>query len=79
MGSALGYLITFLCTIIILLLGLMFKRMDEIGKKVAKQDVFITKEFTQRPTWPDCNIRMDLLEKDLKGHLHEGNSARAII
>lgn len=86
MPEAMGYLITGLCTIIILLLGGLFRKVSGLVDTVNDQKV----DMVERPTF--TQFRTEL--KDLKAeqckkltkvevafqhHVHEGSTAKVVL
>ena len=90
MPDALGYLITILCTIIVLMVGSLFRKIGNIETTVSGQKVVMATGLTERPTFEDCNKRQkDLkiesckkvgkLEKDFKRHHHVRNTGEVVL
>lgn len=86
MTEAIGYLITGLCAIILLLVGGLFKKVNNLVDTVNNQKV----DMAERPTF--SQFRQEL--KDLKTdqckkvtkvedaflhHVHEGNTAKVVL
>jgi len=86
MPEILGYLITGLCAIILLLVGGLFKEVKNLVKTVNDQKV----DMTQRPTFTQFRDEIRELKTDqckkitkveiaFQHHVHEGSTAKVVL
>ncbi len=86
MTEAIGYLITGLCAIILLLVGGLFKKVNNLVDTVNNQKV----DMVERPTFSQFRQELKELKNDqckkltkvetnLQHHVHEGSTAKAVL
>jgi len=86
MPEAIGYLITGLCAVILLLVGGLFKEVKQLAKTVNDQKV----DMVERPTFTQFRQELKELKTDqckkttklevaFQHHVHEGSTAKVVL
>ena len=86
MTEAIGYLITGLCGVILLLLGGLFRKVSSLIDTVNEQKV----DMAERPTFDqfreelkelkaDQCKKVTKIETDFRHHVHEGSEAKVVL
>ena len=86
MPEAIGYLIAGLCSVILLLVGGLFKKINNLVDDVNNQKV----KLVERPTFPQFRQEFKELKTDqcrkttkletaFQHHVHEGSTAKVVL
>lgn len=86
MPEAIGYLITGLCSVILLLLGGLFRKVSSLVDTVNEHKV----DMAERPTFgqfrdelkdlkTDQCKKITKVETDFRHHVHEGSDAKVVL